>query len=77
MNTASEPDGPASRSGRELKPGDEIGFRTRHSGEIETEPASVPMRVERRGRVAVIVPDEPVPPLTAGEASAVLERERP
>ena len=34
------------------------------------------MRIERRGRVAVIVPDEPVPALTADEVRAVLERER-
>lgn len=59
-----------------LGPGQEVDIRVRDGGVIEIEPWSVPMRVEQRGRVAVIVPDEPVPALTAGEVRAVLERER-
>lgn len=59
-----------------LSPGQEVDIRVRDGKVIEIEPRSVPMRVEKRGRVAVIVPEEPVPTLTAEEVRTVLERER-
>ncbi len=59
-----------------LGPGQEIDIRVRDGNVIEIEPWSVPMSVERRGRVAVIVPEVPVPTVTAEEAREVLERER-
>jgi len=42
-----------------LKPGTpvEVAYR---AGRIEIEPASVPMRLEKRGRLTVLVPEEPI-----------------
>jgi AbrB family looped-hinge helix DNA binding protein len=59
-----------------LTPGQEIEIRVRDGKILEIEPSSVPMHVERRGRVAVIVPDEPVPVMTADEVREVMERQR-
>jgi AbrB family looped-hinge helix DNA binding protein len=59
-----------------LRPGQEIEIRVRDGRVIEIEPRSVPMHVEKRGRVAVIVPEEPIPSMTADEVREVLERER-
>jgi AbrB family looped-hinge helix DNA binding protein len=59
-----------------LMPGQEIEIRVRDGKILEIEPISVPMHVERRGRVAVIVPDEPVPVMTADEVREVMERQR-
>jgi AbrB family looped-hinge helix DNA binding protein len=59
-----------------LTPGQEIDIRVRDGKIIEIEPRSVPMHVEKRGRVTVIVPDEPVPMMTADDVREVVERQR-
>jgi AbrB family looped-hinge helix DNA binding protein len=59
-----------------LTPGQEIDIRVRGGKIIEIEPRTVPMHVEKRGRVAVIVPDEPIPVMTADEVRQVVERQR-
>ena len=59
-----------------LRAGQEIEIRIREGTIIEIEPWSAPMHVEQRGRVAVIVPDEPVPTMTKEDVREVLERER-
>lgn len=53
-----------------LRPGQPVEIRFR-DGRVEIEPATVPVRIERRGRVAVAVPEEPVPPLTAEEIERI------
>jgi AbrB family looped-hinge helix DNA binding protein len=45
-----------------LRPGMPLEVRWR-DGRIEIEPAPIPVRLERRGRLLVAVPEEPVPPL--------------
>ena len=46
-----------------LRPGTLLDVRYR-DGHIEIEPAPLSVRLERRGRWLVAVPDEAVPPLT-------------
>lgn len=45
-------------------------------GRIEIEPVPTPMRLERRGRGVVAVPEDDVPELTAEEVRDTLERTR-
>lgn len=52
-----------------LKPGQPLDVSL-HDGRVEIEPAPVPVRIEKRGRVAVAVPEEPLPPLTSEEVEA-------
>ena len=59
-----------------LAPGQEIDIRVRDGKIIEIEPRSIPMHVEKRGRVAVIVPEEPVVGMTTDEVREVVERHR-
>ena len=47
-----------------LKPGTELEIRWRH-GLIEIEPAPLPVKLKKRGRFLVAVPDQPVEPLTS------------
>lgn len=49
-----------------LKPGQPLDVSL-HDGRVEIEPAPMAVRIEKRGRVAVAVPEEPLPPLTAEE----------
>ena len=42
------------------------------AGRIEIEPAPLPVKLVRKGRLLVAIPDQPVPPLTA----KVVERTR-
>jgi AbrB family looped-hinge helix DNA binding protein len=61
-----------------LRPSMPLDVRWR-DGRIEIEPAPVPVRLERRGRLLVAVPQEPVPPLEAETVAATreaLRRER-
>jgi AbrB family looped-hinge helix DNA binding protein len=51
----------------------EIRYR---DGRVEIEPAPVEMRIEMRGKVAVAVPTEPVPPLTTEEVERLREELR-
>lgn len=46
-----------------LKPGVPLEIRWRE-GRIEIEPATLPVRLERKGRLVVAVPQHEVPPLT-------------
>jgi AbrB family looped-hinge helix DNA binding protein len=47
-----------------LKPGTELEIRWRH-GVMEIEPAAIPVKLKKRGRFLVAVPDHPVEPLTS------------
>ena len=58
-----------------LEPGAEIDVEFR-DGRIQIEPATVPMRVVKRGRRAVIEAESPMPVLTAEDVRSVLERVR-
>jgi AbrB family looped-hinge helix DNA binding protein len=58
-----------------LTPGGALELRERE-GKIEIEPASTPMRLERRRRGAVAVPEGELPPLTDEIVRATLERVR-
>jgi len=61
-----------------LKPGMPLEVRL-HEGRIEIEPASLEIKLERRGRLVVAVPRDTVPPLTATaveETRRKLRRER-
>lgn len=47
-----------------LRPGMSLDVRVRE-GRVEIEPAPIKIKLERRGRLLVAVPQESVPPLTA------------
>jgi AbrB family looped-hinge helix DNA binding protein len=49
---------------------------TVRDGRLEIEPLSAAMRLEGRGPDVAAVPDEDLPPLTAGEVRSVLEQTR-
>ncbi len=48
-----------------IKPGMTLDVRT-HEGRIEIEPVPLEVKLVRRGRLLVAVPQKSVPPLTAG-----------
>lgn len=52
-------------------PGMQLDVRFR-DGRIEIEPAPMKVRVEARGGVTVLVPEEPVERLTASQVAAVI-----
>jgi AbrB family looped-hinge helix DNA binding protein len=56
-----------------LEPGAALEIRVRE-GRIEIEPALVPMRLERRGRLTVLVPEAPLPPMDAGLVERIREQ---
>ena len=58
-----------------LKPGQPLEIRA-GDGRLEIEIASTPMRLEKRGRGIVAVPDTELPPLTAEYVRDTLERVR-
>ena len=58
-----------------LQPGQELEIRA-GDGRLEIEIAATPVTLRKRGRGLVAVPDEPLPPLTAEEVRATLERVR-
>lgn len=49
---------------------------TAHDGRIEVDVPPASMRLEEREGLAVAVPDEPLPPLTADQVRDTLERTR-
>ena len=58
-----------------FSPGQLLELRAR-DGRLEIEVAPTPMRLERRGRGVVAVPEEELPPLTADEVRDALEATR-
>ena len=58
-----------------LGAGEQLELRER-DGRIEIEPSPTPMRLLKRGRRAVAVPDRPLPPLTDEIVRQTLERAR-
>ena len=58
-----------------LRPGQPLEIRA-SDGRLEIEIAPTPMRLKKRGRGLVAVPEENLPPLTAEEVRATLERIR-
>jgi AbrB family looped-hinge helix DNA binding protein len=61
------------RQQAQLKPGMPLQVRLR-DGHIEIEPAPLEITIVRRGRLAIAVPQNPVPPLTS---ETVEETRRP
>lgn len=58
-----------------LSGGQEVDVLAR-DGRLEVEVAPTDLRLERRGRVLVAIPDHPLPPLTSDVVRATLERVR-
>ena len=58
-----------------LKPGQALEIRA-SDGRLEIEIASTPMRLKKRGKGLVAVPDAKLPPLTAEQVRETLERIR-
>ena len=58
-----------------LKPGQSLEIRAA-DGRLEIEIASTPMRLQKRGKGMVAVPDAELPTLTADEVRETLERVR-
>lgn len=65
----------ALRDALQLKPGQPLELRVA-DGRLEIEFAAVPLRLVKRGKGMVAVPDEPLPRLTADEVRDTLERVR-
>lgn len=58
-----------------LAAGQQIELRV-EGAHVIMEPAAVRWHIERRGRVSVLVPDGPVPPLTDDDVRAALDEGR-
>ncbi len=58
-----------------LKPGQPLEIRA-GDGRLEIEIAATPMKLKKRGKGVVAVPDAPLPPLTAEQVRDTLERVR-
>ena len=58
-----------------LKPGQVLEIRA-GDGRLEIEIAPTPMRLEKRGKGVVAVPEAELPPLTAEQVRETLERTR-
>jgi AbrB family looped-hinge helix DNA binding protein len=58
-----------------LGEGQEIEISAR-DGRLEVDVPATPMHLERRGPAIVAVPERPLPPLTAEQVRATLERTR-
>jgi AbrB family looped-hinge helix DNA binding protein len=58
-----------------LKPGQVLEIRA-GDGRLEIEVAATPMRLEKRGKGVVAVPEAELPPLTAEQVRETLERTR-
>jgi AbrB family looped-hinge helix DNA binding protein len=58
-----------------LRPGQPLEIRA-SDGRLEIEIAPTPMRLKKRGRGSVAVPEEDLPPLTAEQVRDTLERIR-
>lgn len=58
-----------------LRPGQALEIRA-GDGRLEIEVAATPMRLKKRGKGVVAVPDTALPPLTAEQVRDTLERVR-
>ena len=58
-----------------LRPGQPMEIRA-GDGRLEIEIAATPMRLTKRGKGVVAVPEDALPPLTAGQIRDTLERVR-
>lgn len=58
-----------------LKPGQSLEMRAR-DGRLEIEIAATPLKLEKRGKGVVAVPDAELPALTAAQVRDTLERVR-
>ena len=58
-----------------LKPGQSLDIRAR-DGRLEIEVVPTPMKLQRRGKGIVAVPETELPPLTAEQVRETLERVR-
>jgi AbrB family looped-hinge helix DNA binding protein len=58
-----------------LKPGQSLQIRA-GDGRLEIEVAATPMKLKKRGKGLVAVPDTELPPLTAEQVRDTLERVR-
>ena len=58
-----------------MKPGQALEVRA-IDGRLEIEIAPTPLRLKKRGKGVVAVPDRPIPPLTAELVRETLERVR-
>lgn len=65
----------ALRSALGLRPGQLLEIRA-GDGRLEIEIAPTPMRLEKRGKGVVAVPQEDLPPLTAEQVRETLEQVR-
>lgn len=65
----------AMRDALGLKPGQPLEIRA-SDGRLEIEAASTPMKLKKKGKGVVAVPDEKLPPLTAEQVRETLERIR-
>lgn len=65
----------ALRDALQLKPGQALEVRA-GDGRLEIEAAAAPVKLVKRGKSVVAVPDEPMPRLTAEEVRDALERIR-
>jgi AbrB family looped-hinge helix DNA binding protein len=65
----------ALRDALQLRPGQPLEVRA-SDGRLEIEVAPASMKLLKRGKGVVAVPDQPLPPLTAAEVRATLERAR-
>ena len=58
-----------------LKPGQPLQIRA-GDGRLEIEIATTPMRLKKRGKGVIVVPDAELPPLTAEQVRAAMQRVR-
>jgi len=65
----------ALREALHLKPGTTLEI-SHEDGRLVLEPIPVPMRLVRRGKGLVAVPEKPIPRLTAAQVRAALEAGR-
>lgn len=65
----------ALRDGLGFTPGQSLDIRA-GEGRLVIEPAPTPMRLKKRGKGQVAVPDAELPPLTAEQVRETLERVR-
>ncbi|HEU0200336.1 MAG TPA: AbrB/MazE/SpoVT family DNA-binding domain-containing protein [Burkholderiaceae bacterium] len=63
------------RQALDLKPGQPLEIRA-GDGRLEIEIAPTPMKLQKRGKGVVAVPDTELPSLTADQVRATLERVR-
>lgn len=65
----------ALREALQLKPGQALELRA-GDGRLEIEVAATPMKLVKRGKGVVAVPEQPVPRLTAEQVREALDRVR-